>query len=131
MIKSYRRLLVAALFGLAVLLSTMPLFANGHTYSTLQADWLWEVQDLLFQAAEKGTRWEADRAEIEHHIKGIGFALQQAVLAEYRSDRRRAEFYLREALNLVREGVRRGYYRSGDVQPVVTLVDRYRDVIKV
>ncbi len=131
MMGSYRRLLLAALLGVAVLVSSTPSFASGNAYSTLQADWLWEVQDLLYQAAAKGTRWEADREEIEHHIRGIGFALQQAVMAEYWSDRPRAKFYLTEALDLVREGIRRGYFRSGDVQPVMTLVDLYRDIIKV
>lgn len=131
MMASCRRLLLAGLFGVAVLLGSTPSFATGNAYSTLQADWLWEVQDLLYEAAAKGTRWEADREEIEHHIRGIGFALQQAVLAEYWSDRGRARFYLMEALDLVREGIRRGYFRSGDVQPVMTLVDRYRDIIKV
>ncbi len=127
----YRRLLVAALLGVAVLVSSTPSFSSGHAYSTLQADWLWEVQDLLYQAAANGTRWDVDREEIEHHIRGIGFALQQAVMAEYWSDRRRAKSYLTDALELVREGIRRGYFRSGDVQPVMTLVDRYRDIIKV
>lgn len=131
MIGSYKRLLIAGLFGVAVLLGSTPSFATGNAYSTLQADWLWEVQDLLYQAAAKGTRWEVDREEIEHHIKGIGFALQQAVMAEYWSDRRRANFYLTEAVDLVREGIRRGYFRSGDVQPVMTLVNRYRDIMKV
>lgn len=128
---SCSRLLFAGLFAVAVLMGSTPGFASGHAYSTLQADWLWEVQDLLYQAAAKGTRWEVDREKIEHHIKGIGFALQQAVVAEYWSDRPRAKFYLTEALELVREGVRLGYFRPGDIQPVMTLVDRYRDVIKV
>lgn len=128
---SCRRLLLAGMLGLAVLLGSMPSFASGHAYSSLQADWLWEVQDLLYQAAAKGARWDADRDEIERHITGIGFALQQAVLAEYRSDRPRAQSHLMRALALVREGVSRGYFRPGDVQPVMTLVGRYRDIIKV
>lgn len=125
------RLVTASLLGLAVLLGTGPAHATGQAYSTLQADWLWQVQELLRQAAVNGERWPTEREQIERHIDGIGYSLQQAVVAEYFSDLRRAEAHLRRAVELLEEGIRRGYFELSEAQQVMTLVREYREVIKV
>lgn len=125
------RLVTASLLGLAVLLGAVPGHATGQVYSSLQADWLWQVQDLLRQAAVNGDRWVSDREQIERHIDGIGYSLQQAVVAEYFSDLPRAKAYLARAVELLEEGIRRGYFQPPEVQRVIALVKQYRDVIKV
>lgn len=125
------RMVTAWALGLAVVLGAVPGHATGQAYPGLQVDWLWQVQDLLRQAAVNGDRWGTDRAQIERHIDGIGYRLQQAVVAEYRSDLPRAEAYLTQALELLRDGVRRGYFQAPEAQRVLALVQRYREVIKV
>lgn len=125
------RFVTASLLGLAMVLGAVPGHATGQAYSSLQADWLWQVQDLLRQAAVNGDRWGTDREQIERHIDGIGYNLQQAVVAEYFSDLRRAEAYLTSAVDLLHEGIRRGYFARHEVQRVIALVRQYRDVIKV
>lgn len=125
------RLLVASALGLALLLGAGPTYASGNAYSSLQADWLWEVQDLLYKAARNSDRWEREQEQIEQYIKGIGDALQRAVVAEYWSDLPRAKAHLHSAVALLREGVHRGYFPPSDLQPVLALVQLYRDVIKI
>lgn len=125
------RLVMASLLGLAVLLGAVPGHATGQAYSSLQADWLWQVQDLLRQAAVNGDRWVTEREEIEQHIDGIGYSLQQAVVAEYLSDLPRAEASLTRAVELLQEGIGRGYFQLPEVQRVIALVRQYREVIKV
>ena len=125
------RRVTAWTLALAVILGAAPVFATGQAYPGLQVDWLWQVQDLLRQAAVNGDRWATDREQIERRVDGIGYRLQQAVVAEYRSDLPRADAYLTQALELLRDGVRRGYFQLPEVKRVLALVQRYRDVIKV
>jgi hypothetical protein len=88
-------------------------------------EWLWQVEDLLYQSLRHNPKAPAVRGEALRLIHDIGYYLQRAGEAARLSNHELVETNAREAVSLLQRGVQKGYFQASDIAAVLEKIRRY------
>lgn len=90
-----------------------------------QPEWVWQVEDVLYQSLRHNPHAPAFRGEALRTIQDIGYYLEQAGKAARISDHEMMEIYAREAVSLLQRGAHKGYFQASDINGILEEISRY------
>ena len=121
------RMIVILLAGLILAFTPLWVAAAGQPVKRgiSQPEWVWQIEDVLYQSLRHNPKAAALRAEALRTIHDIGYYLERAGEAVRISDHEMMEIHAREAVSLLQRGVHKGYFQASDINSILEKISRY------
>lgn len=121
-------IILILLTGLILMFSPLWVLAadsQAVTRGISQPEWIWQVEDVLYQSLRHNPKAPAVRGEALRTIQDIGYYLERAGKAARVSDHEMVEIHAREAVSLLQRGVDKGYFQASDINSILEEINRY------
>lgn len=121
-------IILILLTGLILMFSPLWVLAADSqplTRGISQPEWIWQVEDVLYQSLRHNPKAPAVREEALRTIQDIGYYLERAGKAAQVSDHEMVEIHAREAVSLLQRGVHKGYFQASDINSILEEINRY------